>query len=65
MADIDIRRALFQPETAHARYNLEGVLHDLERFHDLGIPPDKVIMDTVRRVIKQLVTVENLLNGDH
>jgi hypothetical protein len=66
MADIrtEIREALFAPVTAHARYNLEGCLRDIEKFRDLGIPTDQVCIHTIERVIKQLAKAERVLDGD-
>jgi threonyl-tRNA synthetase len=66
MADINdkIRKALFLPATAHARYNLEGALHDLERLRGMDLPPDMVCIHTIDRVIKQLAKAEKVLDGD-
>ena len=64
MVDIrdELRNALFLPEAKHARYNLEGALHDIKRFRELGIPTDQVCIDTIERVIKQLALADKVLD---
>lgn len=66
MADIrdKIREALFKPDIAHARYNLEGALQDIKRQRGMGLPTDEVCVRTIERVIVQLGKVEEVLDGD-
>ncbi len=57
-----LREALFEPATAHARYNLEGALYDIERLSAEGKPTDQVCIRTIRRVIEQLAKAEAALS---
>jgi hypothetical protein len=41
--------------------NLDGLLFDLRRFHDDGLPPDRVCIKTVERVRQKLLEVKRIL----
>lgn len=55
------REALFEPETAHAGWNLEGALHDIRRLSEAGKPTDAVCIRTIERVCGQLFKAEAAL----
>jgi hypothetical protein len=55
------RAALFEPDTSHARFNLEGALYDIERFSADGKPTDQVCIRTIKRVLEQLAKAETML----
>jgi hypothetical protein len=56
-----IEQALFEPETLHARYNLEGALYDIKRLSEQGEPTDAVCIRTIERVCEQLAKAEGVL----
>jgi len=68
---VAINRALFPPRrkqegvmvSGGACADLDGLLFDLKRFLDDGLPPDRVCIRTVERVRLQLLEVEKILRG--
>ena len=58
-----IEQALFEPDTAHARYNLEGALYDIKRLSEQGKPTDAVCIRTIERVCGQLAKAEAALSA--
>ena len=68
---VAINRALFPPlrkqegvmVSGGACADLDGLLFDLKRFLDDGLPPDRVCIRTVERVRLQLLEVKKILRG--
>lgn len=57
-----VRKALFEPDTSDAIDNLEGALIDIKRFHEQGKPTDQVCINTLERIMKQLIAVHTLVS---